>query len=167
MQTRILKRKLAGAVTMAALGCVAFGTSAALAAGSLERVHEPNLKPYTIVGGTSIPKSLTGKPGNAANGKKLFVHRKKGNCLTCHTAPIPEEQFHGKVAPDLEGVADRLTEGEIRLRLVDPKLANPDTPMMAFYKTHGLKQVKKSFIGKPMLSENELEDIVAYLMTLK
>jgi sulfur-oxidizing protein SoxX len=149
------------------VGVFAFGTSSALAEGSLERVSEPNLKPYTVVDGTSIPKSLTGKPGNPINGKKLLVHRKKGNCLTCHMAPIPEEQFHGDVAPDLTGVADRMTEGEIRLRIVNPKIVNPDTPMMAFYKTHGLNQVNKKFVGKPMLNENELEDIVAYLMTLK
>ncbi|NVK19279.1 MAG: sulfur oxidation c-type cytochrome SoxX [Methylocystaceae bacterium] len=163
----MLKRQVACAAGCAALVGVVSGASSALAEGSLERVTEPNLKPYTIVDGTSIPQSFTGKAGNAANGKKLFVHRKKGNCLTCHTAPIPEEEFHGQVAPDLDGVADRMSEGEIRLRLVNPKLVNPDTPMMAYYKTHGLHQVKKSFIGKPMLNEQELEDIVAYLMTLK
>ncbi len=133
---------------------------------SYVRVSEQGLKPYTIVNETSIPKRFTDKPGNAMNGRKLFVHRKKGNCLTCHTAPIPEEEFHGQVAPDLAGVAERMSEGEIRLRLVAPKLANPDTPMMAFYKTHGLNQVKKSFQGKPMLNEQELEDVIAYLMTL-
>ncbi|MDV7340903.1 sulfur oxidation c-type cytochrome SoxX [Terasakiella sp. A23] len=167
MNFHMMKRKLAGPLAWGVLAGVAFGTSTALAEGSLERVSEPNLKPYTIVDGTSIPKSFTGKPGNAANGKKLFVHRKKGNCLTCHTAPIPEEEFHGKVAPDLDGVGDRMTEGEIRLRIVNPKLSNPDTPMMAYYKTHGLNQVNKKFVGKPMLNEQELEDVVAYLVSLK
>ncbi|WP_069189524.1 sulfur oxidation c-type cytochrome SoxX [Candidatus Terasakiella magnetica] len=167
MRSRNLKRTVAYAIACGVIGSVAFGTSSALAEGSLERVSEPNLMPYTIVDGTSIPKSFTGKPGNPANGKKLFVHRKKGNCLTCHTAPIPEQQFHGQVAPDLDGVADRMSEGEIRLRVVNPKLSNPDTPMMAYYKTHGLNQVKKSFVGKPMLNEQELEDVIAYLMTLK
>lgn len=167
MRSRIFKYKLTGLVTLGLLGCVVFGTSSALAEASLERVSEPNLKSYTIVDGSSIPKSLTGKSGNAMNGKKLFVHRKKGNCLTCHTAPIPKEQFHGKVAPDLAGIAGRMNEGEIRLRIVNPKLANPDTPMMAFYKTHGLSQVNKKFVGKPMLNASEIEDVVAYLMTLK
>lgn len=168
MRNHIMKRKTSVVAALGLLaGVVAFGSSSAMAELSLERVSEPNLKPYTIVGGNSIPQSFTGKSGNAQNGKKLFVHRKKGNCLTCHTAPIPEEQFHGKVGPDLAGVAERMSEGEIRLRIVDPKLSNPATPMMAFYKTHGLKQVNKKFIGKPMLNEQELEDIVAYLMTLK
>ncbi|WP_135079941.1 sulfur oxidation c-type cytochrome SoxX [Terasakiella sp. SH-1] len=168
MRNRNFKRTVAYSITCGVVvGSLAFGSSSALAESSLERVSEPNLKPYTIVDGTSIPKSFTGKPGNPANGKKLFVHRKKGNCLTCHTAPIPEQQFHGQVAPDLAGVADRMTEGEIRLRIVNPKLMNPDTPMMAYYKTHGLNQVKKSFVGKPMLNEQELEDVIAYLMTLK
>ncbi|WP_205618830.1 sulfur oxidation c-type cytochrome SoxX [Terasakiella pusilla] len=167
MNFRIFKRKLASAFTLCAFGGLTFGASSALAEGSLMRVSEPNLKPYTIVDGTSIPDSLSGKAGNAVNGKKLLVHRKKGNCLTCHSAPILEEEFHGDVAPPLEGVGDRMSAGEIRLRLVNPKVINPDTPMMAYYRTHGLNQVSKSFVGKPMLNEQEIEDIVAYLITLK
>jgi L-cysteine S-thiosulfotransferase len=168
MRSRILKRACSNALSLTLLlGCVAFGSVSAHAEASIERVSEPNLKTYTIVDGMSIPASLSGKAGDAVNGKKVFVHQKKGNCLTCHTAPIPEEQFHGKVGPDLAGVGARMSEGEIRLRIVNPKVLNPETLMMAFYKTHGLKQVNKSFVGKPMLNEQEVEDIVAYLMTLK
>ena len=151
----------------AACGAIGLAVNTGHAETDIQRISEPNLKPYTVVDGISIPQPLTNKMGNPANGKKLFVHRKKGNCLTCHTAPIPEEDFHGKVAPDLSDVAGRMTAGEIRLRIVNPKLINPDTPMMAYYRTHGLTQVKKSFSGKPMLSEQEVEDVIAYLMTLK
>ncbi len=166
MRSRMTKRKLTGVLALGLMSAVTFGASSALAS-SLVRVSEPNLVAYTIVDGVSIPKSLTGKPGNVANGRKIMIHRKKGNCLTCHTAPIPEEQFHGEVAPDLAGVGDRMTEGEIRLRLVDPKVLNPETPMMSYYKTHGLKQVAKKFVGKPMLSAEQIEDVVAYLTSLK
>ena len=166
MRSLFFRKKDVGMVC-AVLTAAGFMAAPAHAEPSQVRVSEYNLVPYTITDGISIDKPLAGKVGNAKNGKKLFVHRKKGNCLTCHTAPIPEEQFHGQVAPDLDGVGDRMTAGEIRLRLVDPKLSNPDTPMMAYYKTHGLNQVKKSFAGKPMLNEQEIEDIVAYLVSLK
>lgn len=121
---------------------------------------------YEIVD-LGIPKSLTGKPGDPVNGKKLVIHRKKGNCLACHEMPIPEEQFHGQVGPPLEDVGSRLDEGELRLRIVNPKEANPDTMMPAFYKADGLHRVLKSFQGKTILSAQEVEDIVAYLLTLK
>lgn len=167
MRFQNIKRTMACIAACGAFGLTVTTVNLAVAEEEWQRVSEPNLQPYTVVDGISIPKSFTGKPGNAQNGKKLFVHRKKGNCLTCHTAPIPEEDFHGKVAPDLSDVASRMTAGEMRLRIVNPKLINPDTPMMAYYRTHGLNQVKKGFAGKPMLNEQEVEDVVAYLMTLK
>ncbi len=114
-----------------------------------------------------IAKSLTGKPGNAANGRKVAINRKQGNCLACHKMPIPEQQFHGEIAPDLEGVADRLTEAEMRLRVVDPKVINDDTIMPAFYRSDGLHRVLKKFDGKAMLTAEQVEDVIAYLLTLK
>ncbi len=111
--------------------------------------------------------SLTGKPGDPANGRKLAAARKKGNCLACHVMPIPEEQFHGAIGPDLHGVGERLTEGEIRMRVVNPKTVNPDTIMPAFYRVDGLHRVKKEFVDKPILTAQEVEDLVAYLVTLK
>jgi len=115
----------------------------------------------------AIAKSLTGKPGNAANGRKLAINRKKGNCLACHKMPVPEQPFHGDVGPDLKDVASRLSEGEVRLRLVNPKMLNPDTIMPAFYRKDGFVRVLKKFKGKTMLSAAEVEDVVAYTMTLK
>ncbi len=114
----------------------------------------------------AIPKALTDKPGDAANGRKMAANRKKGGCLACHVMPIPEEQFHGQIGPSLYGVANRLSEGQIRLRVVNPKLANPDTIMPAFHRTKGLHRVLKKWEGKTFLSAQEVEDMVAYLMTL-
>ncbi|HEY9079278.1 sulfur oxidation c-type cytochrome SoxX [Magnetovibrio sp.] len=119
---------------------------------------------YSIVD-DSIPASLTGKAGDAANGKKVVINRKKGNCLACHVMPIPEEQFHGKTGPDLAGVAQRLDEATLRMRIVDPKVINHGTMMPSFYKTDQHRVLKK-FQGKTILSAQEVEDVVAYLMTL-
>lgn len=124
------------------------------------------LMKYMVKDG-AIAKSLTGKPGNAANGRKLAINRKQGNCLACHKLPIPEQPFHGEVGPDLNGVAGRLSEGQVRARIVNPKMDNPDTIMPAFYRNDGFTRVLKKFKGKSMLSASQVEDLVAYAMTLK
>ena len=120
-----------------------------------------------ITDGVSIDKSLTGKAGDAKKGRSLAIHRKKGNCLACHAMPIPEQAFHGNIGPNLAGVANHYSEGELRLRLVDPKVINKDTIMPAFYKKTGLSRVLKKFKGKTVLGAQDIEDIIAYLMTLK
>ena len=140
---------------------------AALLIGAVDHAGAASMMKYKVVDGTSIPKSLTGKPGDPTNGRKLAIHRKKGNCLACHHMPIPEQQFHGDIGPDLAGVASRYSEGELRLRLVDPKVVNEDTIMPAFYKDSGFTATLKSFKGKTIISAQDVEDIIAYLMTLK
>ena len=81
--------------------------------------------------------------------------------------PIPEQPFHGQIAPDLAGIASRYSEGELRLRVVDSKIINPDSFMPAFYRNEGFHRVLKKFKGKTILTAEQVEDIVAYLMTLK
>lgn len=147
------------------LAVMAVGVSLSFAVAT-SAVAAEKLK-YTIKGGDSISKSLTGKSGDAKNGRKLAINRKKGNCLACHEMPIPEQAFHGKVGPSLMGIAGRMSEGEMRLRLVDPKVVNPDTIMPAFYKNAGFTRVMKKFKGKTMLSAMQIEDIIAYLKTMK
>ena len=125
------------------------------------------LAKFTVKDGASIPQSLTGQPGDPENGRTVAIHRQKGNCLACHAMPVPEQPFHGGVGPDLAGVGSRYNAGELRLRVVNSKYVNPDTIMPAFYKADGFYRVLKGFEGKPMLSAHEVEDIVAYLVTLK
>ena len=121
---------------------------------------------YEVVDLT-IPASLTGKPGDPVKGRALAIQRKKGNCLACHGMPIPEEDDHGTTGPDLTHVASRLGIPALRIRLVDPKRVNPATMMPAFYRVDGLHRVAKKFQGKSILTAREVEDVVAYLATLK
>ena len=141
---------------------VAMGTGTEANAASA-----PKLIKFKIVDENSIPQSLTGKKGDPVNGRKLAINRKKGNCLACHMMPIPEQSYHGKIGPDLNGVASRYEEGELRLRIVNPKIINEETIMPAFYRNDGFHRVMKKFNGKTIISAQDVEDIVAYLMTLK
>jgi sulfur-oxidizing protein SoxX len=114
-----------------------------------------------------IPKSLTGKPGDPKKGRATAIHRKKGNCLACHAMPAPEQADHGNIGPDLAGVADRYSQAELRLRLVNAKLINPDTLMPSYYKKTGFHRIQKKWKGKTIISAQDVEDILAYLVTLK
>jgi sulfur-oxidizing protein SoxX len=114
-----------------------------------------------------LEKSLTGTKGDAARGRAIVADRHVGLCLLCHSAPIPEERFQGELAPDLKGVANRLSEGQLRLRIVDSSRLNPATIMPSYYRTEGLARVAPAFRGKTVLSAEQIEDVVAYLMTLR
>ena len=114
----------------------------------------------------AIPQSLTGAKGDPARGRAIVVNRQVGLCLLCHSGPFPEERFQGNLAPDLRNAA-RLTEGQIRQRLVDPSRANPQTIMPAYYRVEELTRVAPSLRGKTILTAEQIEDVVAYLVTLK
>jgi sulfur-oxidizing protein SoxX len=114
-----------------------------------------------------LPVSLTGSKGDPARGRAIVANRQVGLCLLCHTGPFPEERFQGDLAPDLKGVGARLSEGRIRARIVDSSRINSDTIMPAYYKNKGLARVAAAFRGKTILSAEQIEDVVAYLSTLK
>ncbi|WP_376708068.1 sulfur oxidation c-type cytochrome SoxX [Bradyrhizobium campsiandrae] len=123
------------------------------------------LVPYTIVG-DGIADSLTGMPGDAARGRALVLARTT-TCILCHSGPFPETRFQGDLAPDLSGAGTRWSTSQLRLRLVDASHFNPDTIMPSYYRTDGLVRVGRNFTGKPILSATEIEDIVAFLATLR
>lgn len=128
---------------------------------------EPNFYPWKIEN-YAINEPLGNKKGNAIRGRKIVINSDKGNCLACHSTPIPEESFHGTVGPPLHGVASRLTEGQIRLRVADETKIIPNTIMPGFYKNpKENNRVDDEYWGKPVLNAQEAEDVIAYLMTLK
>lgn len=124
------------------------------------------LASYTAVG-DAIPTSLTGQPGDAVRGRAIVVNRQKGLCLLCHTGPFAEERFQGNLAPSLAGAGSRWNEGQLRLRLVDSRRVNADTIMPSYYRIDSLSRVGGNWQGKPVLTAAEIEDVVAFLLTLK
>jgi sulfur-oxidizing protein SoxX len=114
----------------------------------------------------SMP-SLTGKPGDPVRGRAIVANRTIGLCLLCHSAPIPEERFQGNLAPSLAGAGSRATPDQLRLRVGDAARLNPDTIMPPYYRLDGLTRVARNFQGKTILSAEQIEDVVAYLASLK
>ncbi|HXW26021.1 MAG TPA: sulfur oxidation c-type cytochrome SoxX [Xanthobacteraceae bacterium] len=96
-----------------------------------------------------------------------MLDRRLGTCLLCHSGPFPEEKFQGNLAPDFTGVASRWSAGQLRLRLVDAARINPETIMPPYYRVDGLVRVAPAFRGKPILSAQQIEDVVAFLATLR
>jgi sulfur-oxidizing protein SoxX len=146
----------------AARGAIVAGGTLVAAVGAAQNA----LQPYAVVGDAS-PASLTGSKGDAARGRSLVANRQVGLCLLCHSGPIPEERFQGNIAPDLRGAGTRWSEGQLRLRIVDAGKLNTDTIMPPYYRIEGLNRVAPAFRGKPVLTAEQIEDVVAYLATLQ
>jgi len=119
------------------------------------------------VAGDAIPQSLTGDKGDPARGRAIVVDRQKGLCLLCHSGPFAEQRFQGDIAPSLEGAGSRWSEGQLRLRLVDAPRLNQDTSMPSYYRIDGLNRVAPAFKDKPVLEAQQIEDVVAFLASLR
>ncbi|MEO7726854.1 MAG: sulfur oxidation c-type cytochrome SoxX [Burkholderiales bacterium] len=124
------------------------------------------LAPYRVVNG-QIPAPLAPGAADAARGKAAVLSRDGGNCFLCHTVPDAGETLLGNIGPPLAGVGKRLGAGQLRLRLVDSTLINRATVMPAYYRVKGLRQVASAYHGKPLLSAQQIEDVIAYLLTLR
>jgi sulfur-oxidizing protein SoxX len=122
------------------------------------------LRPYVVVG-DAIPEPLTAR-GDATRGRALVVDR-TSTCILCHNGPFPEQKFQGDLAPNLAGAGGRWSEGQLRLRLVDGSRLNAATIMPSYYRVDNLPRVGPAWRGKPILSAEQIEDIVAYLVTLR
>ena len=96
-----------------------------------------------------------------------MANRQVGLCLLCHSGPFPEERFQGDLAPDLTSVGARYSEGQLRQRIVDSRKVNPQTIMPAYYESEGFARVAPAYRGKTILSAEQIEDVVAYLTTLR
>ena len=136
------------------------------AAVGAEEASPAALRPFAVVG-DAIPDSLTGQKGDSARGRAIVLNRNVGLCLLCHSGPFPEERFQGNMAPDLKGAGVRWSEGQLRLRLVDARKLNPATIMPPYYVVDGMTRVAASLRGKPILTAEQIEDVVAFLATLK
>jgi L-cysteine S-thiosulfotransferase len=145
----------------AAAATIAFG----LMASAAEQGAPEPLRPYTIVG-DGIPEPLTGARGDPERGRAIVANR-QNTCLLCHSGPFPQEKFQGNLSPDLTGTGARWSEGQIRLRMVDARQLNPDTIMPSYYRVDGLVRVAPAFHGKPILTAEQIEDVVAFLVTLR
>ena len=150
--------------------CGALVWAAALAAAIASFADDgrtaEQLRPYTVVE-DAIPQSLTGAKGDVERGRNIVVNRQVGLCLLCHSGPFPEEKFQGTLAPDLTGTGARWSEGQLRLRIVDSSRLYPDTMMPSYYRVDGLARVAPALVGQPVLTAEQIEAVVAYLVTLR
>ncbi|WP_340692907.1 sulfur oxidation c-type cytochrome SoxX [Hyphomonas sp.] len=119
------------------------------------------------IDGDSIPLPLADTITDAAHGKALFVSRDGGHCVLCHQVAGLEAEFQGDVGPALTGIGSRLSPGQLRLRVVDYEQVRPGVLMPSYYRTHDLYQVSNAHEGEPVLSAEDVEDLIAYLSSLK
>jgi L-cysteine S-thiosulfotransferase len=122
---------------------------------------------YYRVEGDTIPLALQGLSGDASRGRTIVANRQKGLCLLCHSGPFPEERFQGNLAPSLAGAGSRSSASQLRLRMVDSQLVNKESIMPAYHRSESFNRVAPAFKDKPILNAQEIEDVVAFVMTLK
>jgi sulfur-oxidizing protein SoxX len=127
-----------------------------------------------LLGGTllaaaedAIDRPLSGQPGDPVRGRQIVENRQLGACLLCHSGPFPSPHLQGTIGPSLEGVGSRLSAAQIRLRLVDARTLNPETVMPPYYVVDGLTRTADEWQGRPALSAQQIEDVVAFLVTLR
>jgi sulfur-oxidizing protein SoxX len=131
-----------------------------------QAANDEALQPYRVVG-DAIPEPFIGKSGDPVAGRAIVVDRRLGACLLCHTGPFAEERFQGTLAPDLSGAGSRWSGGQLRMRLVDATRLNPDTIMPAYYRVDDLSRVGSPWLGRPILTAQQVEDVVTFLATLR
>ena len=117
--------------------------------------------------GDSIQARLTEKPGDPQRGRLIATNPSQGNCTICHTAPVADVPVFGNLGPSLAGVGSRLTEAQLRLRMVDARRLNPQSLMPAYHAVDGLRRVPARLQGTPLLEAQDIEDVVAWLLTLR
>lgn len=148
---------------MRAWGCLAVGLLCVAASGAMA---EEGVRPY-VIEGDAIAAPLTGRAGDPVKGKALIADRQKSLCILCHSGPFGDAHLQGTISPDLAGVGGRLSEGQIRLRIVDMKSLNPSSIMPSYYRIAEHTRVAAQWRDKPVLKTEEIEDLVSYLVRLK
>ena len=125
-----------------------------------------NLAKFRVIA-DGIPEAIGGATGNAERGRALILGREAANCVLCHAVPDPGVRFSGNLGPSLGGVGRTFSVAQLRLRVVDSMRVNPTTIMPSYYRIDGFDQVAGAYRGKPILDAEQIEDIVAYLATLR
>jgi L-cysteine S-thiosulfotransferase len=115
----------------------------------------------------AIDTPLTAQPGDPLRGRQIVAQRQISACLLCHAGPFPDRHLQGSIGPSLDGVGARLSAGQIRLRVVDARKLNPETMMPPYYVVDGLNRVGRQWQGLPALNAQQIEDVVAFLVTLR
>ncbi|WP_289151091.1 sulfur oxidation c-type cytochrome SoxX [uncultured Salipiger sp.] len=144
-----------------------------VAGAALANVVSPDEVTFGEYG--EVETSLTGSDGDAEKGREIFSEKSLGNCVSCHAlAALPDVPFQGEVGPVLDGVGGYRSAAEIRGILVNAKKTFKGTVMPSFYKTSGFTRPGDGYTGKaptgpiePILSAQDVEDVVAFLMTLQ
>lgn len=143
--------RLVGGALLVAIVSLATSTASFAQSRSVVEINEP----------------LVTQPGDAVRGRAIVLSRQSGLCILCHSGPFPEERFQGNMAPDLGMSAQRLTASQLRARIVDASVFNPETIMPKYYSHSGLNRVAPGYAGKTILTGQEIEDVVVFLMSLK
>ena len=133
----------------------------------LSTVFAPKSPAALTIEADRIETSLTGAPGNPGSGRIIVSNRQLGLCVLCHAGPFGDDRFQGSIGPNLAGIGSRLAEPQIRLRVADARHLNPDSVMPSYANAQGLIRVAPAFQGRPILSDVQIEDVVAYLTTLR
>ena len=115
----------------------------------------------------ALPADSSELTGDSQAGRTIVASRQKGLCLLCHSGPFPEEPFQGNIAPNLSDLVASLSATQLRARIMNPAITNPQTIMPSYYQPEHLTRVSKPYQGQSILSLKEIDDVVAYLMTLK
>ncbi|MEE4189257.1 MAG: sulfur oxidation c-type cytochrome SoxX [Roseobacter sp.] len=148
----------------------------AFCAASFCGAHAGEVLPTQVVYDEgAIAQSLTGQPGDAASGREIVGDKSLGNCVACHAVTdLQDVPFHGEIGPMLDGAGGRWSEAELRGIVANAKIMFEDSMMPSFYKTEGFIRPGDAYTGKaavddtfgPLLTAQQIEDVVAYLVTL-
>lgn len=145
---------------------VALGVGLLLVGGLSAGFADEAFGPYAVRG-DAVPAQLAGRAGDVARGAALIGDRHKSLCVLCHSGPFPDAHLQGDLGPSLAGIGARLTQGQIRLRVIDMKSLNPASIMPSYHRPLVAGRIAVAWRGRPILDAGEVEDLVAYLSSLK
>ena len=157
LRRRVITRPIAPGALSVVAGCVLMVNAC---------IAQTPLVPYKVDGGR-IQAPLTLDAGDPVRGRAAALSRDAGNCFLCHSMPDAGETPLGNIGPPLSGVGRRLTAAQLRLRLVDSTRINRASVMPAYYRIQALQRVAPAYAGKPLLTAQQVEDVIAYLLTLR